>query len=186
MRRTVPVLPCAGLRLHRLRMPTALALSFFALLIPTMGHAKVEIEGVESNLRVRASGEAISEILAALSAVVSVRYRTPVSLDSKISGTYSGSVEQVIARLLRDYNFVIDHKGEVIEVSVYGAGRDDRSTQELPLGPAFPATAVEAPIGLAPIRPAPIGPPVDDSRLRPAPPLPGTRSWARSQLGQSQ
>ncbi len=107
----------------------------------TTSYAKVEIGDVVSVLHVRASEDAISDVLAAISKVINLRYRTSVRLERMISGDYEGSVESVIARLLKDYNFVIGHTGEVIEVSVYGMGLGDSSTPNSPMSP----TVVPAP-----------------------------------------
>jgi len=86
------------------------------------GHATVAIQGDVSALRLTASGDSISDVLAAISKITNLRYRTAVQLGA-ISGSYSGTAESVIARLLRDYSFAIGHKGEVLEVSIYGQWR---------------------------------------------------------------
>ena len=114
---------------------SVLAVSLMAAGISTTGHATVNIEGVVTALRVTASEDAISDVLAAISAAVNVRYRTSIPLDTRISGTYSGSAERVIARLLKDYNFAIEHHGEAIEVSVFGKGVSATSAGNFPSGP---------------------------------------------------
>ena len=114
----------ASLRLRRFEVPrlTVLVLGVLAAGIPTTSHAKVDIEGAATALRVTTSKDAISDVLAAISTAVNVRYRASIPLNATISGTYSGSAERVIARLLEGYDFVIGHNGNVIEVSVFGRG----------------------------------------------------------------
>jgi hypothetical protein len=117
--------------LHLFALPrlVVLALSLAAAMgVSSTGNAKVEIEGIVPALHVRASGDAIADVLAAISTVVDVRYRTSIPLETIISGTYSGSADRVIARLLRDYNFTIVHNGEALVVSVYGNALSATST----------------------------------------------------------
>jgi hypothetical protein len=121
------------LRLFAVPRLIVLALSLAAAMaVSTTGHAKVEIEGIVPALHVRASGDPIADVLAVISTVVNVRYRTSVPLETNISGTFSGPAERVIARLLRDYNFTIVHNGEALEVSVYGNALSATSTQNSP------------------------------------------------------
>jgi hypothetical protein len=105
------------------RRSTVLALAALCAGLPTTGHAKVAIEGVVTALRVTTSDDALSDVLASFSTTFNVRYRTSVALDTIINGTYSGSVERVIARLLEGYGFTMEYKGEAIEISVFGRGR---------------------------------------------------------------
>src|SRR5262245_2932753 len=109
--------------LLRQTVRTVLLLSLATLAFSRTSHATVEIQGDVSGLRLTASGDSISDVLAAISKVANLRYRTTVELGTMISGSYSGSAESVIARLLRDYSFTIGRKGEVLEVSVYGQWR---------------------------------------------------------------
>ncbi len=95
-------------------------LSLGAAGLPAASHAAVQVGGGGSALEVKASGDAISDVLVAISKVVTVRYRTSVQLGTTISGTYRGSVDTVIAHLLRDYSFAIRHNGKSIEVSIFG------------------------------------------------------------------
>jgi hypothetical protein len=115
----------------------ALMLSLIGAAISTPGHAKVGIEGDVTDLRVTASEDTISDILAVVSTAFNLRYRTSIPLETRISGTYSGSATRVIARLLRDYNFnfVIGHKDEMIEVLVFGNGLSGKILQNAPPDP---------------------------------------------------
>jgi hypothetical protein len=131
-------------KLHRLAVPrlAVLMLSLIIASTSTTSHATVDVEGDVTALRVTTSEDVISDVLAAISMAVNVRYRTSVPVDAKISGIYSGSAEMVITRLLEGYNFAIGHKGEVIEVSVFGKGLNATSTRNPSLGPIFASSPV--------------------------------------------
>ena len=49
-----------------------------------------------------------------------MQYRTGIPLDAPVLATYSGSLGQVIARLLDGYDYVIKTNQETTEVVVYG------------------------------------------------------------------
>jgi len=72
-------------------------------------------------LRITASGDALSDVLTTLGARWPVRYRSSVPLNVEIAGAYSGSLSQVVARLLDGYNYVIRRDGGLTEIIVFGA-----------------------------------------------------------------
>jgi hypothetical protein len=139
-----------------------LALSLAAATgVSTSGHAKVEIEGIATALNVRASKDPIVDVLAAISTVVDVQYRTSIPLETVISGTYSGSAGGIITRLLRDYNYTIVHNGEALEVSVYGNALSAKST------PNSSSSTI--------LTPPPLGTPAEPELVSPANPHRDTR-----------
>ena len=83
--------------------------------------AKVYLEGDLNALRITASGDALSDVLTTLGARWPVRYRSSVLLNVEIAGAYSGSLSQVVARLLDGYNYVIRRDGGLTEIIVFGA-----------------------------------------------------------------
>ena len=122
---------------------TAVVFIMAALPLSATSHAAVEIQGDVSALRVTASGDSISDVLAAISKIANLRYRTSVQLQTVISGSYSGSAESVIARLLSDYSFAMSHNGKALEVSIYGRWLAAAGAQSTPA----PASA-----GLVPLQ----------------------------------
>lgn len=94
------------------------------LAVPAAGvstsRADVDVAGTASDLRVTTSQDRAAEVLAVLATRFSVKYRAAVPLDHTLSGTYSGSLEQVLSRLLEGYNYVTKHDGGTIEVIVFG------------------------------------------------------------------
>ena len=59
-------------------------------------------------------------MLAALSKTLPVRVRTSIPLDKVIHGTYSGSLQQVLSRVLDGYNYIIKPLDKTAEVVVIG------------------------------------------------------------------
>src|ERR1700676_95208 len=86
----------------------------------TDASAEVHVEGNLSALRVSATGDALSDVLSAFGARLPVRYRTAIPLNVEINGAYSGSLSQVIFRLLDGYNYVIKNDRELTEIIVLG------------------------------------------------------------------
>jgi hypothetical protein len=108
-----------GLHMGRGRRLLA-ALAALAFGLATSASAEVHVEGNAGALRVTASGDALSDVLSAFGALLPVKYRTSVPLDAAISGAYSGSLSQVVARLLDGYNYVIKTDRAQTEIVVFG------------------------------------------------------------------
>jgi len=88
---------------------------------PGTAVARVLIAGNAAAVRVSTSQNTISDVLSALSAAFKVRYRTAVPLSGTAGPIYSGSLRQVIARLLDGYDYVVKVDQETTEVIVYGS-----------------------------------------------------------------
>lgn len=81
--------------------------------------AEVAISGEAGAMQLDARREPLGEVLAALNKTYEFRYRLPPGLDRPISGSYAGSLRDVLSLLLQDYNFVIDSSGEELVVTIY-------------------------------------------------------------------
>jgi hypothetical protein len=110
------------LRRHRgyIGILATLLLGISAAGAPVIARAEVHVEGTVAAVRVTTNKDAIPDVLSALAAPFNVRYRTSVPLDGNASSAYSGSLVQVISRLLNGYNYVIAHDQETIEIVVLG------------------------------------------------------------------
>jgi hypothetical protein len=84
--------------------------------------AEVNVAGTVSAVRIGASDESIARIFSVLAKTFAVQYRTSITLDEIVSGTYSGSLSEAISSLLssRGYNYVIRHDHGTIEIVVIG------------------------------------------------------------------
>jgi hypothetical protein len=96
------------------------AVTAFACGLASAAFAEVHVEGNPAALRFTASGDALSDVLAAFAAQWPVTYRTSVPLNAEIEGAYSGSLSQVVARLLDGYNYVIKQEPGLTEIIVFG------------------------------------------------------------------
>ncbi|HKD31257.1 MAG TPA: hypothetical protein VKC66_35795 [Xanthobacteraceae bacterium] len=104
---------------HR-RCVFALAVAFVCSLA-TIASAKVHVECSSAVVRVTTSRDTISDVLSALAATLNVRYRTAIPLDAAAAAIYSGSLQQVISRLLDGYNYMVKtDDSKTTEIVVFG------------------------------------------------------------------
>jgi hypothetical protein len=87
----------------------------------TAARADVRVAGDARELRIEARGAQVAEVLSELGKTLHVQVRTSIALNKVISGTYSGSLKQVLSRLLEGYNYIIKPRGASAEVVVIGA-----------------------------------------------------------------
>ncbi len=98
----------------------ALSVAFVSSL-PTIASAEVHVEGSPAVVRVSTSRDTISDVLSALAATFDVRHRTAIPLDAAADATYSGSLQQVISRLLDGYNYMVKtDDSKTTEIVVFG------------------------------------------------------------------
>jgi hypothetical protein len=69
--------------------------------------ADVRVTGQADALIVETREASVEEILAALRASFNLQYRTSGALNRVMTGTYTGSLQRVIARLLEGHNYVM-------------------------------------------------------------------------------
>jgi hypothetical protein len=97
--------------------------------------AEVHIDGNPEAVRITANHDTIAGVLAAVATAFHVKYRTTVNLAAPTDGTYSGSLRQVISRLLGGYNYVVKSDQDTIEIVVFDA------RGAAPMTPASPLPA---------------------------------------------
>jgi hypothetical protein len=99
-----------------------LAISAFGLLstVPTFVQAETHVAGESAALRVDAQNATLQEVLTALRASFGLQYKISTDLNRSVSGTYSGSLREVITRLLNGYDFFVRKVGDDLEVIVVG------------------------------------------------------------------
>jgi hypothetical protein len=98
----------------------ALLLGLIGAGVSTVGHAEVNVSGTVASIRIVASQEPISGVFSAIAEAFNVRHRSVVTLDARVSGTYSGSLREVISQLLREYNYMIKQDGGTVNIVVLG------------------------------------------------------------------
>jgi len=83
--------------------------------------AAVEVQGTSESVQVVAQNARVSELLRTLTETLkSINCKEMTDLDGVISGTYKGSLEDVLGRVLRGYDYVITTQGAAIDIVVIG------------------------------------------------------------------
>jgi hypothetical protein len=111
-----------------------LGLAAFICGAATAARGDVQVEGSQAALRVTARQDKIADILSALAATFDLQYRTTIPLDGTVGNSiYSGSLQQVLSRLLDGYNFFFIKKDQQLTVIVVlGKGGDFSIPPPLP------------------------------------------------------
>jgi hypothetical protein len=99
--------------------------------------AEVRVEADARAVRVDASQASVADVLTALGPSFNVRYRTVMPLQGVVNGSYSGSVERVLSRVLDGYNYVLKRDKVGIEVLIIGK----RGESAIPVVDTKPETA---------------------------------------------
>jgi hypothetical protein len=106
-----------GVRFVRFGMPLFAALTTAA---PLPAQAEVRVAGTPAAVRVVAERDQVTDVLAAMATAFNLRYRASIPLERAISGTYAGSLKDVLARVLDGYSYVIRHAGEATDIIIFG------------------------------------------------------------------
>jgi hypothetical protein len=86
--------------------------------------AEVRIEGDQATVKIATDKASISDVLSALAAKFDLEFRSAIPLSERASNAYSGSLNQVIFRLLDGSNFLIKSGEGTFEILVFGKGGD--------------------------------------------------------------
>jgi len=105
---------------HRAPDWRARAAAALAVVMLTAGavHAEVRVNGDAGAVQVDATGASVDEVLSALGTAFPVRVKTSMALDRAVSGTFTGSLAQILSRMLQGYNYFIRRQDTEIEVTV--------------------------------------------------------------------
>jgi|SRR6516165_2343856 hypothetical protein len=113
--------------------PKAKISNFAVLLAPlllaaqTPAHAEANVTGTVDSVRLEAHAASLEEVLSAFGTAFNLRYHTSTALVESVNGTYSGSLQRLLSRLLDGYNFVIKTSDNEIEVAIYGGEREGQT-----------------------------------------------------------
>jgi hypothetical protein len=99
--------------------------------------AGVRIDGDVESLEITTDRESISEVLHTLSETFHLKHRTTLPLNAPANTLYSGSLVQVIARLLEGYNYIVKREHEEVEIVVIGR-RGEIAVPRAPVKDAAP------------------------------------------------
>ncbi len=103
--------------------------------------AEVVIDGGRDEMQVRVENDTVGHVLEALGRNGNLHNRSATPLNKVIDGSFSGSLGQVLFRILDGYDFVIRHDPEGVEVFVFG----ESGTTPIPLPPIEPTPEQTSP-----------------------------------------
>jgi len=90
---------------------------------PPVSAAEIEIHGQQEAMSIRVEDASISDILDALATDFKVTYNHEPILGQAVSGTYSGTLHQVLARILDGNDYVANFSDDGVEIRIVGASR---------------------------------------------------------------
>lgn len=143
----------------------AFALGPVVAITSTAAVADVQVRGKPEAVRIEVQNSTIEEVLAALGTSFGLQFQSPAKLEKQINGTYQGSLQRVVARVLEGYNFVSKTSNGKVEITVLGtrngapataiASSPSDASKSAPLPSAQTPTqaspkAVEKPVPAAP------------------------------------
>ena len=112
----------------------------------TEASAKTTVDGEPTAVSLTADDAPISEVLTALSAKFDLVYTPTPGLDRTIGGNYSGTLQQVLERILDGCDYVVSYSDDKIELRVIGRSSSTARPQNIPSSPqlAIPGPAANA------------------------------------------
>jgi hypothetical protein len=101
----------------------AIALGFALAMNPTLALAETQISGKSDAVSVKAQDASVEEILVALANAFDVQFRSSADLEKRLTGTYKGSLQQVVSRILAGYTFFVKSDETGLEITLLGLGK---------------------------------------------------------------
>ena len=118
------MLPARLRRLPRLLGTTAVVLPALVSWSAAT-RCEVSVQGTAQAVRIDAQQAPLPEVLSALGASLGVRHKSLIAVDEVIiGGSYSGTLEDVLRRLLKDLNYVIKTEQDSVEILIVGRPGD--------------------------------------------------------------
>lgn len=90
-----------------------------ALLTASGAHADVRVSGTADGVTLSVDGETVDSALAALARAFDIKVRSSAPLTRELYGAYSGTLGQVVAKLLNGQNFVMRRDRGALEIVVF-------------------------------------------------------------------
>jgi hypothetical protein len=126
---------------------TAGLLLMVFLLSAERASATTEIEGSEHDVVLRVKNAPIKDVLDALAVRFKLSYRAPLNLTRELSGRYSGSLNQVLVRILDDVDYVVEAADDGIKLVIFNPA--DKATASTLAAPDNRSRNVSNPPALA-------------------------------------
>ncbi len=82
-------------------------------------NAEVRVSGGADDVKIEARKATLEEVLRALRDAFKLQYRGTIASGDVITGTYSGSLPKVVARLLQSQSYVLYGSGDGLHVVIF-------------------------------------------------------------------
>ena len=106
--------------------------------------AEVRLSGTPDHVVLQANDATIAEILAALRSAFDLEMKLKGTTARKFSGVYSGSVRQVLSRLLTGENYVLRSAADGMSMVLFGSSATASTAWSSGLPPAAPGSRLVA------------------------------------------
>jgi hypothetical protein len=176
-----PLAPCMRRNSRSLQFRSVMALAAILAVAPTSLRADARVQGSAEGVRIETQNTSVEEVLAALGDAFEVRYRSSAKLTKQLTGTYEGSLQRVVARVLEGYDFVLRTNKGKIEITVLGV-RNATPGAAVASSPSNPPKAASI---SPPAQPA-ASPSVTTERQAPSVPAPAPAASAVTTVAQEQ
>src|SRR5208283_4115548 len=105
-------------------------LATFLQALSMSARAEVQVTGGPDAMNVEAKEASVEEVLIALKKAYGLQYGSSANLSRSVSGTFAGSLQQVVSRvlMLKDYDFLAETSEHGTIVAVYGKSTAPVST----------------------------------------------------------
>jgi hypothetical protein len=139
-----------------------------ALAIAPTTHAETLVGGTAQDVVVEAQNASVQEILVALTNAFDVQFKSSADLNKQLTGTYKGTLQQAVSRILNGYDLVMKSDQAGLEITLLGTRRSAAAvggspaqtvaTRGAPTIPQVGATTVPraSPIEFDPAAPPPM------------------------------
>ncbi len=151
----------------------AMTLGLILAICPTSAFPETQIRGTPQAVRVEAKNASIQEILLALNKSFGLQYHSTVNLQKKITGSYAGSLDRVLVRLLAGNDFVLKTTDGRIEVSLLSHSHATTHDADAPAAVPLPSVVADG-LGSVPAGTKGSAVPTAGSTTRSVPPPTGT------------
>ena len=101
-------------------MPRIAVVGLLLGMLVSSVEAATDVQGQPHDLRLRLENASVREVLDALSSKFKLTYSLPVNLGRQLTGRYSGTLNQVLARILDGNDYIVEVSDDVIKVVISG------------------------------------------------------------------
>ena len=110
----------------------------------TRADAEVTVGGGRDDMQVRVENDTVDHVLEALSQKGNLHYRSTRPLNKVIGGSFSGSLAQVVSRILVGFDFVVRYNPQGVEIFV--SGENGAAPSQAPPTEASPTAQTASPV----------------------------------------